>query len=71
MPLQPLVRRQAVPLQPMEGSGGADAHLQPGEKPTLEERDAPEDGCDSMGRPVLEQPVPEGLHGRDPPWSSS
>ena len=32
MPLQPVVRRQAVPPQPMEGSGGADAHLQPGER---------------------------------------
>ncbi|KAM9590901.1 uncharacterized protein ACIBXB_005936 isoform 1-T2 [Morphnus guianensis] len=44
MPLQPVVRRQAVPLQPMEVNGGVEA---------------PEDGCDSMGKPVLEQFVTE------------
>ena len=45
----------------MEVSGGADAHLQPGEEPSPEQGDAPEDGHDSMGKPVLEQSVPEGL----------
>ncbi|PKU47448.1 protein pxr1-like [Limosa lapponica baueri] len=34
IPLQPLVS-QAVPLQPMEGNGGADSHLQPLEEPVL------------------------------------
>ena len=56
-----LVRRQAVPPQPVEGSGGADAHLQPGEEPTPEQGGAPKDGHDSVGKPVLEQSVPEGL----------
>ena len=42
MPLQPMVRRQAVSPQPMEVSGGADAHLQPGEEPMMEQLDAPQ-----------------------------
>ncbi|KAM9591255.1 uncharacterized protein ACIBXB_006126 [Morphnus guianensis] len=46
MPLQPVVRRQAVPLQPMEVNSGADA---------------PEDGHDFMGKPALEQFVTEDL----------
>ena len=73
MPLQPVVRRQAVSPQPMEESRGVEAPLQPGEEPTLEQGDAPEDGCDSMGKPALEQSVPEGLQPaeRDPRWSSS
>ncbi|GAB0179841.1 AN1-type zinc finger protein 5-like [Grus japonensis] len=41
--------KQAVPLQPMEGDGGADIHLQPAEDPMLEQVDAPEEGCDPMG----------------------
>ena len=61
MPLQPVVRRQAVPPQPVEGSGGADTHLQPGEDPTPEQGGAPKDGRDFMGKPVLEQSVTEGL----------
>ena len=44
MPLQPVVRWQAVPLQPMEVNGGAET---------------PEDGRDSMGKPALEQCVTE------------
>ncbi|KAM9590886.1 uncharacterized protein ACIBXB_005926 [Morphnus guianensis] len=59
MPLQPMVRWQAVPLQPMEVNDGADAHLQPVEDPTPEQSDAPKDGRDSMGKPVLEQSVTE------------
>ncbi|PKU39468.1 protein pxr1-like [Limosa lapponica baueri] len=42
IPLQPVVKtmvRQAVPLQPMEGNGGTDIHLQPMEDPTLEQVD--------------------------------
>ena len=62
MPLQPMVRWQAVPLQPMEVSGGADAHLQAVEDPTQEQVDTPKEGHDSMGKPMLEQSVPEGLH---------
>ena len=46
MPLQPVVRWQAVWPQPMEVNGGAEA---------------PKDGHDSMGKPVLEQSVLEGL----------
>ena len=61
MSLQPVVRWQAVPLQPMEVSGGADAHLQPMEDPTPEQADAPEDGRDSMGKPMLEQSVTDTL----------
>ncbi|KAM9590885.1 uncharacterized protein ACIBXB_005925 [Morphnus guianensis] len=44
MPLQPVVRWQAVPLQPMEVNDGAEV---------------PEDGRDSMGKPALEQFVTE------------
>lgn len=32
--------KQTVPLQPMEGHGGADTHLQPMEDPMLEQMDA-------------------------------
>ena len=58
---QMVVKQQAVPLQPMEVNCGVDAHLQPMEDPMLEQGDAPKDGCDSMGKPALEQYVPEGL----------
>ena len=54
IPLQPLVQpmvRQAVPLQPTEVNGGADLHLQPGEEPTPEQVDAPEEGCEPVGSP--------------------
>ena len=61
MPLQPVVRQQAVPPQAMEMSRGADAHPQPVEDPTPEPVDAPKDGRDSVAKPVLEQSVPEGL----------
>ena len=40
IPLQPVVRGQAVSLQPMEVNGGADIHLQPVEDPTPEQVDA-------------------------------
>ena len=50
-PLQPVVRGQAVPLQPMEVTGGADAHLQPVEDPTLEQMAAPKEGWNSEGNP--------------------
>ena len=40
MLLQPMVRRQAVPLEPVEVHSGADLHLQPGEDPTPEQGDA-------------------------------
>ncbi|GAB0203115.1 AN1-type zinc finger protein 5-like [Grus japonensis] len=43
--------RQAVPLQPMEGDGGADIHLWPMEDPKSEQVEAPEGGCDPMGSP--------------------
>ncbi|GAB0205881.1 acid sphingomyelinase-like phosphodiesterase 3b [Grus japonensis] len=54
IPLQPLEKtmvRQAVPLQPMEGHGGADIHLQLVEDPTPEQVEAPEGGCDPVGSP--------------------
>ncbi|GAB0202867.1 hypothetical protein GRJ2_002752300 [Grus japonensis] len=74
VPLQPLEKtmvRQAVPLQPMEDDGGADIHLQPMEDPTLEQVEAPEEGCDPVGSPCwsrllagllapwIEEPTPE------------
>ena len=37
IPLQPVVRWQAVPLQPMEVNGGAEIPLQPVEDPTQEQ----------------------------------
>lgn len=43
VPLQPMVQTlvsQAVPLQPTEGHGGAEIHLQPVEDPPLEQVDA-------------------------------
>jgi len=53
IPLQPMEQimvRQAVPLQPMKVHGGADLHLQPMEgTPTSEQVNAPEGGCDSVG----------------------
>ncbi|CAM9637139.1 unnamed protein product, partial [Bubo scandiacus] len=50
-PLQPIVRGQAVPLQPMEVTSGADADLEdPMEDPMLEQVAVPEEGWDSMGR---------------------
>ncbi|GAB0182915.1 AN1-type zinc finger protein 5-like [Grus japonensis] len=54
IPLQPLKKtmvRQAVPLQPMEVTCGADIHLQPEEDPTLEQVEAPKGGCDPVGSP--------------------
>ena len=55
IPLQPVMKtlvRQAVPLQSREVHGGADLHLQPGERgPTLEQGDVPEGGCDPVGSP--------------------
>ena len=50
-----MVRRQAVPLQPMEVNGGAEVPLQPMEDPTPEQVAGPREGCDSMGKPALEQ----------------
>ncbi|GAB0203517.1 AN1-type zinc finger protein 5-like [Grus japonensis] len=41
--------RQTVPLQPMEGDGGADIHLQPVEDPTPENVEVPEGSCDPVG----------------------
>ena len=41
-----MVRRQAVPLQPREGNGGAEIALQPAEDPK---------GRDSVVKPALEQ----------------
>ncbi|KAK4811189.1 hypothetical protein QYF61_019820 [Mycteria americana] len=43
--------RQAVLLQPMEVTGGADIHLQPVEDPKLEQVDVPEGGCDPVESP--------------------
>ncbi|GAB0178723.1 AN1-type zinc finger protein 5-like [Grus japonensis] len=43
--------KQTVPLQPMEGDGGAEIPLQPMEDPTPEQVEAPEGGCDPMGSP--------------------
>lgn len=37
---------EVVPLQPMEGHGGADGHLEPREKLTLEDKDAPKGRVD-------------------------
>ena len=53
--LQPVVRGQAVPLQPMEVNGGAEIPLQPVEDPTPEQVAGPREGHDSMGKPTLEQ----------------
>ena len=69
-PPQPVGRGQAVP-EPMEGTGGADADLQPGEDPTAEQglcleeagmlRAAPAvvvqhgQDCDTWEGPTLEQ----------------
>ena len=50
-----MVRRQAVPLQPMEVNGGAEIPLQRMEDPTLEQVAEPGEGHDSMGKPTLEQ----------------
>ena len=41
--------QREIPLQPMEVHGGADIHLQPMEKPTPEQVDAPEGRCDPVG----------------------
>ena len=49
-PLQPMVRGQAVPLQPMEVHSGADANLWPVKNLALEQVTAPE-GRDSVGSP--------------------
>ena len=60
MPLQPLVRRQAVPPSPWRGAGEQMPACSPGrEEPTPEQGDAPQDGRDSMGKPALEQAVTE------------
>ncbi|GAB0204350.1 epimerase family protein SDR39U1 [Grus japonensis] len=60
-PMEKIMVRQAVPLQPMEVHGGADIHLQPREDPTPEQVEAPEGGCDPVGSPcwsrVLARPV--------------
>ena len=50
-----MVRRQAVPLQPMEVNGGAEIPLQPVVDPTLEQVAGPREGRDSVGKPTLEQ----------------
>ena len=50
-----MVRRQAVPLQPMEVNSGAEIPLQPMEDPTLEQVAGPREGRDSVGKPTLEQ----------------
>ena len=50
-----MVRRQAVPLQPMEVNGGAEIPLQPMEDPTPEQVAGPGEGRDSVGKPTLEQ----------------
>ena len=51
-----------IPLQPVGKTMVREAVLlEPVEDPMLEQVDAPKDGCDSMGKPVLEQSVPEGL----------
>ena len=55
IPLQPVVRRQAVPLQPMEVNGGAEIPLQPVEDPTPEQVAGPGEGRDCVGEPTLEQ----------------
>ena len=47
--------RQAVPLQPMEVNGGAEIPLQPVEDPTPQQVAGPGKGCDSVGKPMLEQ----------------
>ena len=47
--LQPVVRGQAVPLQPMDVHSGADAHLHPLMDPTPEQVAMPEEGWDSEG----------------------
>ncbi|GAB0206054.1 AN1-type zinc finger protein 5-like [Grus japonensis] len=59
IPLQPLQKtmvRQAVPMQPKEVHGGAEIPLQPMEDPRLEQVEAPEGGCDPVGR-VSHNPV--------------
>ena len=50
-----MVRRQAVPLQPMEVSAGAEIPLQPMEDPMPEQVAGPGEGHDSMGKPMVEQ----------------
>ena len=50
-----MVRRQAVPLQPMEVNGGAEIPLQPMEDPTPEQVAGPGEGRDCVGKPTLEQ----------------
>ena len=53
--LQPAVRQQAVPLQPMEVNSGAEIPPQPVEDPTPEQVAGPGEGHDSVGEPMLEQ----------------
>jgi len=48
-PLEKIMVRQAVPLQPMEVHSGPHSHLQPMEDPTPEQVDAPQGGCDPVG----------------------
>ena len=50
-PMEEIMVRQAVLLQPMEVHSGAELHLEPREDPTLEQVDVPEGGCDPMGTP--------------------
>ena len=67
IPLQPLVKamvRQAVPLQPREGNGGAEIHLQRVEDPMPEPVDVPEGGCDPVGSLSWSRP----LAGPVGPW---
>lgn len=54
IPLQSMVQTmvsQAVPLQPMEVSSGAEVHLQPVEKPTSEQVEAQKKACDPVRSP--------------------
>ena len=64
MPPQPVVRpdgRLSSP-SPWRGAGEQMPTCSLGrEEPTPEQGDTPQDGRDSMGKPTLEQSVPEGL----------
>jgi len=85
-PVEKIMVRQAVPMQPVEVYSGENIHLQPIEDPTSEKVHVPEGGCDPMGSqcwsrlltepvaPWREDPMLEQVCWQDPVgdplWSS-